>query len=174
MSKAKQKRKWKKVPNQPGLYASNDGLIRGNGLKQTKGRVQFQVSGKPARMTVRANKKNLIVHRLILAAFVGPAPKKYVGCHNNGNPLDNRIENLRWDTQKENIQDRTKHGRTKMPAPRYGRDHHNAKLSRAIVATIRKKEKSWRVYRELAAKYGVSDVTIYKARIRETWPESEI
>lgn len=48
--------------------------------------------------------KNYKIHRLICEAFHGPAPKdKPVVIHINENALDNRPENLRWGTQKENM-----------------------------------------------------------------------
>lgn len=50
------------------------------------------------------------VHRLVLEAFFGPCPDGMEGCHNNGNPSDNRLENLRWDTRSENIRDSVRHG----------------------------------------------------------------
>ena len=34
------------------------------------------------------------------------------GCHNDGNPLNNRLENLRWDTHLENCRDTIRHGRS--------------------------------------------------------------
>lgn len=50
------------------------------------------------------------VHRLVLEAFVGPAPAGHECCHNNGDPGDNRLENLRWDTHLENMADMVRHG----------------------------------------------------------------
>jgi len=32
-------------------------------------------------------------------------------CHNDGNPANNRVENLRWDTVSSNANDRVRHGR---------------------------------------------------------------
>lgn len=51
------------------------------------------------------------VHRLVLEAFVGPRPPDLECCHGNGIPSDNRLSNLRWDTNQSNIDDRGKHGR---------------------------------------------------------------
>jgi hypothetical protein len=48
--------------------------------------------------------KNYKVHRLVCEAFHGPAPEgKNVVIHENENALDNRPENIRWGTQKENL-----------------------------------------------------------------------
>ncbi|ALJ19573.1 NUMOD4 motif-containing HNH endonuclease [Microbacterium sp. No. 7] len=50
------------------------------------------------------------VHSLVLEAFVGPRPPGLVACHGDGNPANNRVENLRWDTPSENNFDRGRHG----------------------------------------------------------------
>lgn len=50
------------------------------------------------------------VHLLVMAAFVGPKPHGMHTCHNNGDPGDNRLENLRYDTPSANGLDSVKHG----------------------------------------------------------------
>ena len=52
------------------------------------------------------------VHQLILETFIGSMPNNMECCHNDGNPINNKLSNLRWDTPKSNASDRTKHGRT--------------------------------------------------------------
>lgn len=49
------------------------------------------------------------VHRLVLEAFVGPRDGMDC-CHNDGDPSNNHISNLRWDTRSGNMQDRKRHG----------------------------------------------------------------
>lgn len=46
----------------------------------------------------------------MLTAFVGPCPPGMMARHRNGNPADNRVENLRWGTQSENMLDAVEHG----------------------------------------------------------------
>lgn len=46
------------------------------------------------------------LHRFILEQECGPAPKKWVADHINGNELDCTSANLRWVTRKENNQNK--------------------------------------------------------------------
>lgn len=55
-------------------------------------------------------KYSYLVHRLTLEAFVGPCPQGMEGCHNNGDPWDGRVSNLRWDTHASNMHDKLLHG----------------------------------------------------------------
>lgn len=56
------------------------------------------------------------VHVLVALAFLGPRPEGHDVCHNNGNPADNRVENLRYDTRSANLRDAVRHG-TQKPGP---------------------------------------------------------
>lgn len=66
--------------------------------------------------TVRLSKpgmsqKNYAVHVLVLEAFVGPRPSAgMVARHLNDKPLDNRLVNLAWGTQLENVADQYLNG----------------------------------------------------------------
>lgn len=46
------------------------------------------------------------IHRIVLTTFVGPAPEGTEGCHNDSDPANNSLENLRWDSHIENIRDK--------------------------------------------------------------------
>lgn len=65
--------------------------------------------------TSRTNKGYLrvlgrFVHRLVLEAFIGPCPSGMECRHLDGNPSNNRLENLLWGTPLENANDRRRHG----------------------------------------------------------------
>lgn len=50
------------------------------------------------------------VHHLVLCAFVCERPSGMVGCHNDDNPANNTLENLRWDTPAANVADAIRSG----------------------------------------------------------------
>lgn len=51
------------------------------------------------------------VHQLVLEAFIGPRPGHgYDGCHWDGDPANNHVSNLRWDTKLGNAADTRRHG----------------------------------------------------------------
>lgn len=52
------------------------------------------------------------VHRLVMEAFVGECPYGLEVCHGDGNPSNNRLDNLRYDTRSENMIDASKLGKT--------------------------------------------------------------
>ncbi|MGP3708480.1 NUMOD4 motif-containing HNH endonuclease [Gordonia paraffinivorans] len=51
------------------------------------------------------------VHQLVLLAFCGEPPEGWHGCHYDGDPKNNRLENLRWDSPKGNAADMRRHNR---------------------------------------------------------------
>ncbi len=50
------------------------------------------------------------VHRLIALTFLGPCPEGLEVCHNDGDPTNNRLDNLRYDTHVGNEADKILHG----------------------------------------------------------------
>lgn len=57
---------------------------------------------------VRTKKK---VHVVVLETFVGPRPDELLACHNDDDPRNNKLSNLRWDTLVANAQDALRNGR---------------------------------------------------------------
>ena len=54
--------------------------------------------------------KKFYVHELVALTFLGERPKGTHICHGDGNPLNNRYTNLRYDSPEGNASDRVLHG----------------------------------------------------------------
>lgn len=72
-----------------------------------------------------------LVSRLVLMAFERMPTEREFACHNDSNPTNNRIENLRWDNQAGNMKDRTDRGLYKR-----GENHHFAKIPIELVDAL--------------------------------------
>lgn len=111
---------WSPVPEYEELYeVSNMGKVKSLGRVDRLGREWRPRVLKPGIRHGGYSVVNLwrdgqraqwLVHRLVLFAFVGPCPDGMEGCHNDGNPRDNSLSNLRWDTRSANHLDKVKHG----------------------------------------------------------------
>lgn len=106
---------WKDVPDYDGLYqVSNIGnvkritqnikckngatkVIRGKKMKQTSNIYQYVI------LTKNCIQKHHAVHRLVAQAFIPNPENKPCIDHINTIKTDNRVENLRWVTKKENM-----------------------------------------------------------------------
>lgn len=83
--------------------------------------------------------------------------------HLDGNPSNNRPENLRWGTAKENSDDMIRHG-TRL----YGESNHKAKLSEQQVLDIYARRIRGNA-RALADEMGVKEWTVYKIWSGDNW-----
>lgn len=120
-------------------------------------------------LQVRLVGKTRRVHSLVLIAFVGPRPDGMECCHGDGNPANNHLSNLRWDTPKSNHSDRGRHG-----TGNHGVRNHFAKLTPDAVRHIRSVKANRRnPLRILAQHYGVSLGTIGDIRRRRSWAHIE-
>ncbi len=88
---------------------------------------------------------------LVLESFRGERPKGLDGCHRNGRTCDNWLDNLKWGTRAENMQDARNHG----TAPRCER-HGMAKLTAAQAAEIKALCAAGQLQRLTAVQYGIS------------------
>lgn len=109
------------------------------------------------------------VHRLVLGAFVGPPGPGEEGCHNDGDPLNNAAENLRWDTHSANLSDMTEHGTRAAPPVFRGEAHHNTTLTAEQVRAIRATPLVRGAKARMAREYGVSAQTIHRILEGRVW-----
>lgn len=113
-----QSTEWRPVPEYEDIYEiSTAGRIRrivDSGVKAKAGDFITPVQIKNGRMVVRLSragkKQHRYLHRLVALAFLGDPSGDFEVCHNNGDPTDNRLANLRWDTHAANMRDMVRHG----------------------------------------------------------------
>lgn len=106
---------WKPVPGYEGHYeVSDEGQVRSLRrrvpiiLAASVGKRGYRV----ADLRVGGVRRARYVHQLVLEAFVGPRPGGMITRHLDDNPLNNRLENLRYGTVIENGRDAVRNGRT--------------------------------------------------------------
>lgn len=164
---------WKDIPGYEGRYqASTDGQIR-----SVDRRVRLVAHGKETTRLVRGRilrpgvytKSGHIsvvlghvangspVHALVALTFLGPRPEGCDVCHNDGNPKNNAVNNLRYDTRAENIKDVIRQGGTWR------------KLSADKVKLIRERLASGTLQKDIAHEFGVSTNTISKIKRGEAF-----
>ncbi len=154
---------WKPVIGYEKLYEVSDaGQIRNLLTRKLKKFTYDKQKRRPFVGLWRNNKIQVFYpHKAVLEAFVGPRPQGMECCHNNGDPFDNRLENLRWDTPRNNQLDRIKHGTSNR-----GERCAAAKLTEAQVQAILA---DTRLQREIAADYGVRQNTISRIKSGKRW-----
>lgn len=116
---------WRPIPGCEGRYEASDlGRVRSveRTITDALGRVRrlksyvlrpatCKRSGRITHLSVLLGDRNPHqVHQLIMQVFVGPRPHGLEVCHNNGDPTDNRLENLRYDSRSANHLDMQRHG----------------------------------------------------------------
>lgn len=154
---------WKPVFGFEGLYEVSDhGQVRTVKTGHMKVPTPHPKDGRLNVLLWKGNKCKLMkVHRLVLFAFVGAPPEKHECCHNDGNPKNNHLSNLRWDTAAANQADRVKHGTSNR-----GERCAAAKLTTEQVIAIRADS---RLQRIIAAEYGVRESAISRIKAGKRW-----
>lgn len=118
--------------------------------------------------TLKRKSCQFFVHVLVISAFHGLRPEPHIQCcHNNGNAKDNRLENLRWGTPKQNTEDMMAHGKHFRSAGELSGMH---KLTEEEVLDIRKRYNKGGVTQyDLADEYDVKQSCIWSVIHRKTW-----
>lgn len=161
---------WRDIPGYEGKYqASSLGRIRSldrrvpcaHGATRTmKGRVLRPAGQKrdPHLFVVLGHKAHgSPVHSLVAAAFLGPRPAGQEVRHLDGNPQNNRVDNLAYGTRTENILDVMRIGRAWR------------KLTPDQVLDIRARLAAGESGVNLARLYGVSQTCISAIKARKVF-----
>ena len=147
---------WKPIPGYPDYSVSNLGRVASDQHRER--RIMRPDVSKDGYLRVQLHRDGssprgdrLLVHRLVLQTFVGPAPQPDTqACHLDGNPSDNRISNLRWGSASDNWEDRARHGQFRA----------YSKLSDEQVADIRRRGATGEAAYSIAKDFPVSDTQV--------------
>lgn len=160
---------WRKIKAFPDYEISNFGRVKSHNYYRKN--VSMILVPIPAlsghlRVCLYKNRKQKIVsvHRLVLIAFKGDCPNKMQACHNAGNPANNHIDNLRWDTIKNNHADKIKHG-----THQEGETSPTSKLKNAEVLEIRRLKQNGIRQNKIAKMFKVTPKNIEAITTRKTW-----
>jgi len=154
---------WKEIVAWPGYWISDTGQVSSNKLKELKW--SYNDKGYPyVTLSKNSRPKKRPIHQLVLEAFVGPRPDGMVACHNDGDVLNASVDNLRWDTQKNNLRDRDIHG-----TGYKGAGHPKARLTNTLVVEIRGRHNAGEGVAKLSRAYGVSEGCVRGVVKGRTW-----
>ena len=118
---------WKPIPGYEGYEVSDQGSVRSfhkriRGWSGYERGATWEATDEPQRLlspsATRAGYKGVLLRKdgktynkkissLVMLAFVGKRPKGMEVCHNDSNPENNTLGNLRYDTHGGNMNDRT-------------------------------------------------------------------
>lgn len=171
---------WKDVVGYEGHYqVSNGGIVKSLDMiicpenkrsYKRAGRVLRPSKDRRGRMRVTLSvasiKKQFFVASLVLTAFVGARPRGFQACHfPDNNNSNNTLDNLRWDSPKNNQRDRLFNG-----TDCRGEKCATAKLKNNEVLKIKNLlTKNKYTIREIAEMFNVSKITIYAIKRNQNW-----
>ena len=164
---------WKPVVGWEGFYeVSNKGRVKGvdrvingpHGKRLWRGQIlapHYEASDcLRARVSLVRNGigHTRKVHTLVADAFLGPRPAGLEICHNNGDASCNWLDNLRYDSKRENALDLVRMRR-----------HNTTKLTPEEVLEIRRRAEDGELAEHMSADYGVDPSSVRNVIRRKTW-----
>lgn len=165
---------WRSLPGFEEAYSVSDAgrvcrlervVMRSNGRRQTLGS-KILKGGKDSDgyLQVRINGVLRSVHCLVALTFIGPCPENLETCHNDGDRVNNRASNIRYDTHKGNSDDRKIHGTEAIGSKRA-----TAKLNETTARDALIRSKAGESNASIARDLGVNPSTIFCLVNRKTW-----
>lgn len=158
---------WREIPTLKGFWVSADGEVKdsdGNMVELKENQNGYKI------IQIR-----MLVHRAVLMAFDGPPLEgKNITRHLDGDRTNNKITNLKWGTQKENMADAMEHGTHVCKSPRQ-RSWYTSKLTEEQVIEIKTRAANGsELSKDIAKDYPVHVSTVRKIIRGEDWAHIQI
>ncbi len=134
-----------------------------------KGRLQAQLwrldaNGQLEKPDGKPKKYAKTVHQLVATAFICPRPVGMVCRHWDGNPKNNRADNLCWGTPSDNERDKIRHG-----TYQFGEKNPYAKLTPADILEIDRMGRLGIVHSRIAPMFNITRRHVGRIINRERW-----
>lgn len=136
----------------PAYTISNLGVVR-KGEKVLKGNFKNKYQYIQVSLREPGRRATPLIHKLVLEAFVGERPPGMEARHLDGNPRNNRLDNLAWGTAQENTDDKKIHGTIMR-----GDNHvHRVLCEQDVIDVRRRAKEGTATTKQLAKEFGISE-----------------
>lgn len=170
---------WEIIPGHPSYEVSSMGRVRcwsymdkprhrprnlklGSGKKLNYHQITLSKGARQKREWV-------YVQRLVVEAFLGPAPKEGMEInHKNGIGTDNRVENLEWVTHSENLLHAVRVG---LKITKKGEDSHSSKITNLQALEIKQRIVNGEKPRHISKDLNISKSVIGNIRHGSSWKQ---
>lgn len=140
---------WRLIPGHHSYEVSSAGEVRRVGSAQA-----LRTSGHRSgyRLVSLGQGTKFTVHSLVALAFIGPRPPRHDVNHKDGDKTNNRLSNLEYLSRGENH----RHAYRLGLMDHWGDKNPRCKLTRAMVAQMKKLRADGWLQKDIADKFGVS------------------